>query len=69
MHRVGSRGSEDRGQERQQAASRSQRSDIRGLRSGIKLTSDLRLLISAIDDFNDLNGLNDFNGLPSTAYW
>ena len=25
--------------------------------------SDLRLLTSAIDDFYDLNGFNDFNGL------
>jgi len=40
-----------------------QRSDIRGLRSGIKLTSDLRPLISAIDD---LNGLNDFNKLTNS---
>ena len=32
-------------------ASGIQRSDIKGLRSGIKLISDLRLLISGIDDF------------------
>jgi hypothetical protein len=38
-------------------------SDIRGLRSGIKLISDLRLLTSAIDGFYDLNDFNDFNDL------
>ena len=49
-------------------AGRTQRSDIRGLRSGIELISDLRLLTSAIDGFYDLNDFNDFNGLPFTAH-
>jgi hypothetical protein len=44
----------------QRTASRTQRSDIRGLGSGIKLISDLRLLTSVINDFY---GLNDFNEL------
>jgi hypothetical protein len=43
-------------------ASRLQRSDIRGLRSGIKLISDLRLLTSAINGFYDLNDFNEWNG-------
>jgi hypothetical protein len=46
----------------QMTASRTQRSDIRGLRSGIKLISDLRLLTSTIDGFYDLNDFNDLNG-------
>jgi hypothetical protein len=41
-------------------ASRTQRSDIRGLRSGIKLISDLRLLTSPIYAFYDLNAFNGF---------
>ena len=45
-------------------ARRDQRSEIRCLRSGVKLISDLRLLTSTMDDFNDLNDFND--SLPIT---
>jgi hypothetical protein len=38
-----------------------QKSEIRGQGSGVKLISDLRLLTSLIDGFNDLNDLNDLN--------
>ena len=51
---------------RQRPASRSQRSDIGGLRSGSRPISDLPPLTSVMDDFydfNDLNGLNDLNVL------
>jgi len=46
---------------------KNQRSEIRRQKSGVKLISDLRLLTSVIGDFNELNGFNDFNGLPFTA--
>jgi hypothetical protein len=65
-------GSETGGRARrgQRSASITQRSEIRCLRSGEKLTSDLRLLTSIMDDlndFSDLNGLNDLsNGLRTT---
>jgi hypothetical protein len=50
----------------QQAASRTKRSEIRCLRSGVKLISDLRLLTSVMDDFNDLNEFNAFNELTNS---
>jgi hypothetical protein len=43
------------------AAGRTQRSEIRCRRSWVKLISDLRLLTSAMDGFNDLNDFNAFN--------
>ena len=62
-HRVKSKKSDDRGQ---MTASRTQRSEIRCLRSGLKPISDLRPLTSVMDgfyDFYDLNDLNEFNDL------
>jgi hypothetical protein len=40
--------------------------------AGVKLTSDIRLLISEMDGFNDLNVLNDLTKnscLLSPVYW
>jgi hypothetical protein len=55
---------------RQLAASRTQRSEIRCRRSGVKLISDLRLLTSLMDDFNGLNDLNSLNHLtPCTMLY
>ncbi len=48
--------------ERQQAASREQRAEIRRQRSGVKLISDLRLLTSVIDDFYDFYDFYGFYG-------
>jgi hypothetical protein len=51
-----------------------QRAEIRGQKSGARLISDLRFLISVIDylcgsyAFNGLNDFNDFNDLPFTDY-
>ena len=48
---------------RQIAADRRQLVEVRDQTSevGVKLTSDLRLLTSMIDDLYGLNDLNDFN--------
>jgi len=48
----------------QRAAGRTQRSEIRCRRSGIKLISDLRLLPSVMDGFYDLTVFNDLTNRP-----